>query len=215
LLMPNEYKQILRYGFGMLAVVAGLLLLFFISWPPHKLQPVFEAFNSENDWLLPWNRFTGTYTLKYSHYWLGLVFYALVATGSLAALWLINFKRPAVNHQSASAFKYFTTAFIQKWRSFSSLEKKAVILTGILLTGFRLYFLFQSRIGLDDSLSYILFIDKGLPAILYYYPLPNNHIFYNILCWSFRFIFSDPFWVMILPAFLIATIGSVLIYFAS
>lgn len=66
--------------------------------------------------------------------------------------------------------------------------------------GFVLLLLMAVRVALaviypfhiDSMYSYLFFVDRGVAAVLFWYPEPNNHILYNLLCW--------PLYIAGLPA---------------
>lgn len=66
----------------------------------------------------------------------------------------------------------------------------------------------------DEHWSYNFFVQEGFWVLLTYYPDTNNHIFFNIICYGLSYIFSDPRWIMKLPALLsfLTCLGVVFIY---
>jgi hypothetical protein len=212
--MLRENKKILQYGFGALALVSGFLLLVFLLWPYSELQLLFQKFNAEKDWLLHWNSFTGTYGFSENIYTVAKIGLALICGGSLLAFYRLQKSESISNASSFKTVAFFTQKLKRVWVELPLPEKWIVGLTLVGLLAVRLYLLLSLRIGMDEAASLILFLDKGLAGILFYYPLPNNHIFYNLLCLPLRHLFTDPYWVMQLPAFLLSMAGSVVLYLA-
>lgn len=213
--MQHGIKQVSRYGFGLMALSAFFLLTVLLLYPYSKLQLLFQQFNAEKETLFPWNDFTGTYGFSEKVYWTALFSYLGIAAGSLFLFFLLQ-KRygNSLKNSATGISSFFYRKFTTIWRSMPVWERWIVFLTGLLLITVRLYFLLNSRIGQDEAASYIFFISKGLPGITMYYPLPNNHIFYNLLCLPLRYVFKDPFWTLELPTLLLSIFGSAIIYLA-
>lgn len=53
----------------------------------------------------------------------------------------------------------------------------------IVLLGVRIWYLLQYPLSTDEVGSYDFFVAHGPLTISSYYPIPNNHIFYNLLAW--------------------------------
>lgn len=81
-------------------------------------------------------------------------------------------------------------------------------LTGLLLA-VRGWYLLNYPLGTDEVASYDYFVREGLLAITSYYPIPNNHIFFNLLAWPLAEIGLSPRLVMRLPTLLWGTVGTV------
>src|SRR5688572_15816462 len=211
--MQQELKQVYRYGTGFLALASCFLLVTFLLYPYPKLQLLFQQFNAEKETLFPWNDFTGRYGFSEKVYWLALTAYAALAAGSLFLYFRLR-KRYGISLKNSlvQGCTSFYRKFTAVWRRMPVWEKWLVFFTWLLLLAVKLYFLLNSRIGQDEAASYIFFISKGLPGIIMYYPLPNNHIFYNLLCLPLSYIFKDPLWTLELPTFFLSIIGSVFVY---
>lgn len=76
-----------------------------------------------------------------------------------------------------------------------------LIFTAILAFGvlYRLSFL-NMPLRYDEAYSYQEFVNKNIFYVLTYYPLPNNHIFYNFLVWFLAGVFSISEIIIRLPA---------------
>jgi hypothetical protein len=83
-----------------------------------------------------------------------------------------------------------------------------LILLGLIFL-VRLYFLFRFPFHVDERFTYLYFVDKGLLVSMAYYPGPNNHILFTIICNLFNMFISSPLLVMKLPALLIGLVLSV------
>ena len=73
----------------------------------------------------------------------------------------------------------------------------------------RSWYLLNYPLGTDEVASYDYFVREGLVAITSYYPIPNNHIFYNLLSWPLAQTDLSPRLVMRLPTLLLGTFGTI------
>ena len=68
-------------------------------------------------------------------------------------------------------------------------------------------------LGPDETASYDDFVYRGAVAVTSFYPIPNNHIFYNFLSWELAHLFPGQVRVIMrLPSLLAATAGTALSY---
>jgi len=79
----------------------------------------------------------------------------------------------------------------------------------VVLLGVRVWYLLQYPLSTDEVGSYDFFVAHGPLAISSYYPIPNNHIFYNLLAWPGYALGLSPRWAMRLPTLLLGTAGTV------
>ena len=82
----------------------------------------------------------------------------------------------------------------------------------VLLVAVRGWYLFNYPLGTDEVASYDYFVREGPLAITSFYPIPNNHIFFNLLAWPLAEAGLSPRLVMRLPTLLLGTLGSVSAY---
>ncbi|HEX8657094.1 MAG TPA: hypothetical protein VF690_06150 [Hymenobacter sp.] len=75
------------------------------------------------------------------------------------------------------------------------------------LAAVRLYYGLYYPLGTDEVASYDYFVHHGPLAISSFYPIPNNHIFYNFLAWPLAAAGGSPRLVMRLPTLLLGTVG--------
>ena len=80
---------------------------------------------------------------------------------------------------------------------------------GLVLAAVRLWYLLEYPLSTDEVGSYDFFVAHGPLAISSYYPIPNNHIFYNMLAWPGYALGLSPRWAMRLPTLLLGTAGTV------
>lgn len=110
---------------------------------------------------------------------------------------------------------YFVDIFEQLtsfWSRISSGEKIAVGLLLLITVVSRLFFLFRFPFHVDERFTYLYFVSKGLPVSMAYYPGPNNHIFYTIICNFAALFLESPLLIMKVPAFIIGIALSILFW---
>lgn len=87
---------------------------------------------------------------------------------------------------------------------------------GLLLAilGVRLVWFFVDPPSPDEMASYDYFVREGPVSITSFYPIPNNHVFYNFCSWVVAQLAPGaPVWLVIrLPSLLVATAGTALSY---
>ena len=94
----------------------------------------------------------------------------------------------------------------------SLLERRLALVLLLLLTGFRLYFLFTYPTHVDEAASYDYFVSEGPLAVIAYYPIPNNHILFNLICAAVYAVTPAFELVMRLPTLLLSTAGTALLF---
>ena len=72
----------------------------------------------------------------------------------------------------------------------------------------RTWYLLQYPLSTDEVGSYDFFVSRGPLAISSYYPIPNNHLFFNLLAWPGYALGLPPYLVMRLPTLLLGTAGT-------
>ncbi|MDJ1497079.1 hypothetical protein QNI19_29345 [Cytophagaceae bacterium DM2B3-1] len=93
------------------------------------------------------------------------------------------------------------------WYSTPIFYKWILAVSGICLYSFKLYFFLTIPENKDATVSFKEFVEQGFWGIVTYYPDTNNHIFFNLLCLPFSWIFpGQSLWDMTLPNILIGTV---------
>ncbi|MFC5271083.1 hypothetical protein [Adhaeribacter terreus] len=202
--MQPEYRQILRYGFGILTVVTGFLLLFFAANTYQTFEQLFQVFCYER-------RFTGnTHAFGFSYSTYQIVIGALALLTFSCMFLFYHFRRTSQNNLTEAFGLHLKTPGFpfkklkQQWALLPTWEKSLLLAAGILLVAARIYMLRLHPVITDEAATYLLFVSKGLEASLSYYPLPNNHILYSVLCLPFDLVFDKAFLVLKLPSLLIS-----------
>jgi hypothetical protein len=67
-------------------------------------------------------------------------------------------------------------------------------------------------IATDEVAAYDYFVKPGPVAISSFYPIPNNHPLFHLLCWPLSLLTSNALLVLRLPTLLLATAGTSLMY---
>lgn len=94
-----------------------------------------------------------------------------------------------------------------------SKTEKYVLITSILLFGIsKFYILFHYELLVDEAFSYVFLVSKGLLVTMTYYPGPNNHILYNLICCIFDVLPFSTYWVLKLPALFISIFTLVILF---
>lgn len=119
----------------------------------------------------------------------------------------------------ARSVDWFLDSFWKKWKqflqSFFELQKpqKALLVsTFCMIAGYRLYYLLETPLLVDEVFSYLHFVNKGFMVSSVFYPGPNNHVFYNQLCSLLGYFSDDPLLVMRLPVFLLGLMTSIILF---
>jgi hypothetical protein len=81
-----------------------------------------------------------------------------------------------------------------------------------LVMAVRLWYLIAYPLSTDELASYDFFVQRGPLTVSSYYPIPNNHIFYNLLAWPLAATGLPALLAMRLPGLLLGLGGTVLGY---
>ncbi|MCC3152966.1 hypothetical protein Q3A66_08575 [Hymenobacter sp. BT770] len=85
------------------------------------------------------------------------------------------------------------------------------LLLAILLT--RLVWFIIDPLSPDETASYDYFVREGTVSVTSFYPIPNNHVLYNFICWVVSELMPENVRVIMrLPSLLVATVGTALSY---
>lgn len=90
------------------------------------------------------------------------------------------------------------------WINFSKTEKQIILLLFFCLLVMRLLFLFNWEYYEDEAFSYQYLVSKGILTTLTYYPGPNNHVLYNLICSFLNYSSLSEIWVMRLPSVIVS-----------
>jgi hypothetical protein len=82
------------------------------------------------------------------------------------------------------------------WRGIPRAEKAAVVALWAGLWATQAYVAFRLPFHVDERFTYLYFVQPGWLASLAYYPGPNNHILFTLLCNGTALLLDDPFRIM-------------------
>ncbi|QHT69363.1 hypothetical protein GXP67_23340 [Rhodocytophaga rosea] len=99
------------------------------------------------------------------------------------------------------------------WWHLPAIERYITLCLFAVIIISRVYFLYQVPFHIDERFTYLYFVSKGMGVSMAYYPNPNNHIFFTILCTIISAFIDDPWLVMKIPAFLMGFV-LVVVYWA-
>lgn len=152
--------------------------------------------------------------LAAAHYQLARVALWGLFLGSGGAL-VYSRRQPAVRAELALTKRELTrlvSALLTTYGRLAGQEKViAVTLFGLVAT-LRLFYVFFYPLTGDESYSYSFFVRQGLVAVTSFYPLPNNHILYNILSWCAFQVSSNYYWATRLAGLVSGLLGTGLLY---
>ncbi len=87
------------------------------------------------------------------------------------------------------------------WKKTSVAEQIGLAILCLVCVLSRLYFLPKLPLHIDERFTYLYFVSKGWLVSAAYYPNPNNHILYSLLCNASGWLFSSPLLVLRVAAF--------------
>lgn len=94
------------------------------------------------------------------------------------------------------------------WRQLSPMIRRGLLLGGLLQFVFYLFFLFRIPLHYDEAFTYDYFSGVSFVATAFYYPLANNHIFYNLIARLFCFLPFSAETASRLPSFIASFVCS-------
>lgn len=116
-----------------------------------------------------------------------------------AGIWLIvKGRRAAVFMKHLQTFALYSLSVFWQWTKAACCGWWGVALL-VLLAG-RIFLAFVYPFHIDSMYSYLFFVDRGIAAVLFWYPEPNNHIFYNLFCEMLHVAGLSPEPAMRLPS---------------
>lgn len=132
----------------------------------------------------------------------------------LATLWLLA--RTTYRRELRRLAQELRRAGAALWLSVRGLSASRLsVATGLLagIFAMRLLWFLVDPLSPDEITSFDTFVREGPVAITSFYPIPNNHVFYNFTSWLVAQGFPGQVPVIMrLPALLVATAGTALSY---
>ena len=196
--LPTRFFQ--RLGGWALLLAGSWLWLVVGFWPYEKAQALGHiVYNEYGYYHLP-------LALNPVRWWAlrGLLLVvtllgAALLTGQLPTTWRIELR--TISRRSIRC--------VRRWPS-PALGIALGLVVGLFAV--RFWYLLQYPLSTDEVGSYDFFVAHGPLAISSYYPIPNNHIFYNMLAWPGFALGLPPRWAIRLPTLLLGTAGTVASY---
>jgi hypothetical protein len=111
-----------------------------------------------------------------------------------------------------NSVKDFYNYLKQEYVRLSGAEKIYFYSILIFISCFKFYFLIKMAFHVDEVFTYLYFVKRGFFVTITYYPGPNNHIFYSVITWLMQPFFSDPFYLMKIPSFIMSIIFSAILF---
>ncbi|MET4073193.1 hypothetical protein [Hymenobacter sp. UYCo722] len=96
------------------------------------------------------------------------------------------------------------------WQRLPASFQRYTLLLLTLVLAARLYYLVAFPLSTDEIASFDYFVSHGPRVIFSYYPIPNNHLLYNLLAWPLRLTALPPLLVMRLPTYVLGAISLLL-----
>lgn len=180
----------ITYGFVILScllLVAGLWLpaTAWLRFIEVTIHPDADQLRKISDLL-----FAGSKTLLYR------LVSILPFTIALLLWWKRNIFQRNIE-EGANGFKCYLH---QLWIVQSRLLREPKLIFLFLFAVILLYkYAFLFPFTVDEAFSWVHLVNKGPVVSALYYPAPNNHIFYTIVCSIVNYLPFDPVWVMRIP----------------
>jgi|GEM_PF-4307278 len=201
------YRYFRLISIPLLFLISGLLMamaVFFISTPYQDFTDALIAIYhlQEKAALLKSVYLTEA---KYS-----LIKYMLISAALVVPLvGFYMFLNLELIYFSLKQFLNFLGGLLEKLKievnSLSIQERYLSVIAVLLITSARIFFAYNYPLHIDEAFSYVFIVSKGWLATLSYYPGPNNHVAYLLLCSPFKLLFDNPIIIMRAPAVLVST----------
>ncbi|WP_033370389.1 hypothetical protein [Hymenobacter norwichensis] len=197
-------------GLGCLLLCSGFLLLIFGPTPYAQILALGRDTHYEGGYqYLPLAVTPASYQLlRYS--------LAVLALGSFGGL--VVGGRASRSGQTTEArllwqeLRAAVAAVGRTGRGLSGAERLvAGSLLALILT-VRAWYLAHYVLGTDEVASYDYFVRPGPLTISCFYPIPNNHLFFNLVCWPLTWLTGNARLVMRLPTFAASAASTVFGY---
>ena len=144
---------------------------------------------------------------RFAGYRAGLA--ALLVLGAVAtALQLRNPKTLRQAQRLGKEFRRGLKAMGRTVRELSGGQQATAAALLLFLFTAQVLWLITDPLSPDEMVSYDSFVRQGPVAITSFYPIPNNHVFYNILSWMLSLLMPGQVTAAVrLPSLLAATLG--------
>lgn len=124
------------------------------------------------------------------------------------------------NKKAILRLLYHISTDIQRYVSIAShtlkglTTRQKIFLAGssMIVIGLKLYYCLSTQPYIDEVFSFACFVNEGPLVTATFYPVPNNHVFNNLVCMVFRTAGLSAYWSMRLPT-LLCWIGTLWLLF--
>jgi hypothetical protein len=137
---------------------------------------------------------------------------SIVLVAILPFLWKQAVSIPSITDQISVYSQKQIAKYVSFWQAMPIAIKYSAGILFLLIILSRSYFIFRFPFHVDERFTYLYFVDKGFLVSMTYYPGPNNHILYTLICNLFDLFIADPVLAMKLPALLISIALSVVFW---
>jgi hypothetical protein len=201
--MRFRYKQIF-FSMLLLSLSLPVYLIFWLQ--THSYQELHDYLKPDY-FKFPEDGEGADYGTKFFHP--GRFKYIRPASWMLLVLWLsaviFLIKNTAWIKQIKEQILFILTLYKKQWLALSSYQKKLsyAVLSACIISKF--VFLIITPENTDGIWSFEAFVKQGFWVTITYYPDTNNHVFFNLLCLPFSFLFPhNSLLTMTLPNILLA-----------
>jgi hypothetical protein len=118
---------------------------------------------------------------------------------SLILFWKRNLFSGMIFHYSLTLKTYVRHLWKVQGEILLINKKRVLLLFFIFPIIFLCYYSGKFPFTVDEAFSWVHLVNKGPLVSAFYYPAPNNHIFYTVLCSLLNYLPLDPVWVMRIP----------------
>lgn len=132
----------------------------------------------------------------------------LLVSGLVGLVGTAALRRRALSGALRAEWQLLRRRFRQWHRRRPAAAKAGALMLLALVAAVRVWYLLRYPLSTDEVGSYDFFVQHGLLAITSFYPIPNNHILYNLLAWPLAKTGLSPLLAMRLPGLLLGLVGT-------
>lgn len=208
--IPAPTRFLITLGLFCLLISSGFLLSIFGFTSYEQVQALSQVTYHEGGYK---HLVLAVTPASYQLLRVGLLAVAGVSTCLLLAL--RRFQKDAFRQdilQLQNEVRRAVSALVRTARRLSKLER--AIFAGLLtlILAVRVWYLVAYVLNTDEVASYDYFVRQGPLGISSFYPIPNNHLLFNFICWPLSLLSDNVRVVMRIPTFVAAAVGTILGY---
>lgn len=202
------------YKISILLITLFIVIACLLTIPSHTqiidyYRSILPRFHAASD--------IGSKFLKPRDYIIFKASLCLYILSALILMLLMIFKKTDLQQILGNIFNdikgYFSGA-LHIIKTLSPLQKAMMAAVFMAVITFKVYYCLHTYPYIDEVFSFVGFVNEGPLVTATFYPVPNNHIFNNLICILFKKAGFSPYWTMRLPTLLfwIATLSLLFIY---